>query len=880
MPKFLNWNKKLSRSSGASGSVNTDRLGGSKSSKVGDGLPETFERLHHICKSSESHPFVKPFGNMVSIVEQAVRDRPAPFPVGPAMHAVLEFLEQSLNPAARLNFAFMVTHSTAATRQFLGDVGGALAVLADVEDHLGLSSAVKAMLEQWSVIGETFTQRCREVWELYIYFTFLDIKGDRALIQQALNQFCELLDCSPIMLRSNLENSRSSAETVLCGLADKGFQPILENMHRRFLQEWHLRCQEQDYEVQGNFWQKCFNSCSKVEWTDFLDALQAFSGRDMLPTDVANQLWLTIDPALRHHISSLAWTDLLEKHGSIAGVLEVVTKSVLESITTTIYRTDKEIRSFDHHQRSMCDDNGEDFARGRNDHADEGDSRHETTQKDSTHPGVASSIAPASNQKASSLEDPSTAVTPPDRLSNLNLNLQSQTSGTQRRMTWEEYKAQAQRKCHSWWHPRDALSVAEERAAEKLRVDATRVVKSSIICTDRALLLHIQTGSLASNHPIVETGSVPRKQAVPAVVVMANGGRHNGITTFGRGSARNACLSPDHELQEPIASRSHFAITYDQREQRYCLRDTGSKWGTFLNIGSGAEGRELNCGDWIRAGVAEFIVRHCGGGCSCHKRHARYRIQSLRLSRQYSCPQFRALGAVVPRERPHVVDPDSDLGMSRAAELQDELALLFSRRRQCGWTTTSTQLCHTAASRSPRPFPKADDCDEAALTRSHDNEGGNVQFTSVPTSPLELEFVSGPRMGERVVLWDRLCSLGRGEQNTIQVSDANIANVSRVHCIFEYVGKRWRIRDNKSTNGTWRRLSCILQPSEPMPLVGGEVILAGTHEIKVEEVRARSGRRCLPSVATTTLAEMCQASNTGDPSDSDSSEERNDHMLV
>jgi pSer/pThr/pTyr-binding forkhead associated (FHA) protein len=115
-------------------------------------------------------------------------------------------------------------------------------------------------------------------------------------------------------------------------------------------------------------------------------------------------------------------------------------------------------------------------------------------------------------------------------------------------------------------------------------------------------------------------------------------------------------------------------------------------------------------------------------------------------------------------------------------------------------------------------------------------------------------------MGEKVVLWDRLCTLGRGEQNTIQVSDANIANVSRVHCIFEYVGRRWRIRDNKSTNGTWRRLSCILQPSTAVPLVGGETILAGTHEIKVEEVKARSGQRCLPSVASTILDQMCRES--------------------
>jgi hypothetical protein len=214
------------------------------------------------------------------------------------------------------------------------------------------------------------------------------------------------------------------------------------------------------------------------------------------------------------------------------------------------------------------------------------------------------------------------------------------------------------------------------------------------------------------------------------------------------------------------------------------------------------------------------------------------------------------------------MNPDIDSEASRAVELQDELALLLTRRQRCGWMPTSTHLCHAAASRSPRHPSLA----EADGSSPHDSTSGAarpesvkeeaVSFTSVPTTPLELEFISGPRMGEKIVLWDRVCTLGRGEQNTIQVCDANIANVSRVHCIFEFVGNRWRIRDNKSTNGTWRRLSCILEPSDPMPLVGGEVLLAGAHEIAVEEVTAASGRRCLPSVATTVLEEMCLTSRT------------------
>ena len=40
--------------------------------------------------------------------------------------------------------------------------------------------------------------------------------------------------------------------------------------------------------------------------------------------------------------------------------------------------------------------------------------------------------------------------------------------------------------------------------------------------------------------------------------------------------------------------------------------------------------------------------------------------------------------------------------------------------------------------------------------------------TVVPVVPLELEFISGPRMGEKVVVCQRICTLGRAEGNAIQ----------------------------------------------------------------------------------------------------------------
>jgi len=89
-------------------------------------------------------------------------------------------------------------------------------------------------------------------------------------------------------------------------------------------------------------------------------------------------------------------------------------------------------------------------------------------------------------------------------------------------------------------------------------------------------------------------------------------------------------------------------------------------------------------------------------------------------------------------------------------------------------------------------------------------------------------------MGERITVTTPVCTLGRADGNGVQVNDSQLASVSRVHCTFQFLGDRWYLHDNKSTNGTWRRLSCVLEPSLPVPLDHGVAIQAGTHQFEVE----------------------------------------------
>jgi len=203
--------------------------------------------------------------------------------------------------------------------------------------------------------------------------------------------------------------------------------------------------------------------------------------------------------------------------------------------------------------------------------------------------------------------------------------------------------------------------------------------------------------------------------------------------------------------------------------------------------------------------------------------------------------------------------------MEAFGEAQDGVSVLLNRIKKASWSSPLSRLCEAAAighaGLSSSPAGDDDDHGADAEAESFRCRAGGVTPSplttsplQVPVPPLELDFITGPRTGERLTLFERRATMGRGEAATIQISDPMLANVSRIHCVFEYIGNRWHIRDNGSTNGTWRRLSCVLEPSKPTPLASGMSILAGVHEFRVEE--GALGQWWLPSAASAVLSEM------------------------
>jgi len=290
-------------------------------------------------------------------------------------------------------------------------------------------------------------------------------------------------------------------------------------------------------------------------------------------------------------------------------------------------------------------------------------------------------------------------------------------------------------------------------------------------------------------------------------------------------------------MTDTIASRSHFSVVYEPKNDSYSIMDAGSKWGTFVKVNKSVC---LSCGDWIRLGKTELVIRHCGGGCANHRWHAK---DNPSVVGQFDKHRVRPQGASAEQAE--------QVELRVVRETEDALRGMLGGVRAPAWPAACVQVAPPQAQASRRERRT-----QLGLAAAKDQPSQPAALASVvPVPPLEIDFIAGPRLGEKLVLTERVSTVGRSETTTVQITDSTLANISRVHCIFEYVGGRWHLRDNNSTNGTWLRLSCVLQPSVPRPLSPGMSVLAGTHEFLVEE--AELSHWWLPSAGCRVLDEMC-----------------------
>lgn len=604
------------------------------------------------------------------------------------------------------------------------------------------------LLRNWRCGFKRFMLICEEIRELHLYFVFLDVKGDRCLLEQVALRLCGTLGISPEKLGGHLLCTRPWVEEALRTLAHRAERDLLEKHHAAaltlFMESWQARVPLLSTDLGMTMWSQYFDSV-KVVWPAFAEAFQDFVVRESMPVDMMWALQALVDPEQTQAVCQDKWRRLLGDFRSMQDLMQSLLETVQQR-RTAVYRTDcQRVSPPEQIQVKKLD----------------WKVKRPTIEEEPCVKGRDRSISDVTDAGFTIHSEPRVEV-----------ELQSYAECLHTRAWWK-----------SLLYP--GLPTRE------LELAALASVTSNICLTDQALVLRVVRGELSQSKPqlLTNLGTISK---LPALLITANGSRFNGVTKFGRAHLAFEHLKDcgaDHVMPEAIASRSHFNIRFDQKSNGFQIMDGGSKWGTFLNIGH--QKTALQCGDMYRIGSSEFVIRYCGGSClKCRKGGKRPLSFTTRSAEvPSSCPPF--------------------------------------------WESLFSSACKHSHVLSP-------------LTGSG----------SAPGRPLEIDFISGSMAGRRVILRDRICTLGRSEGATVQVTEAVSGNISRIHSIFEYIGDCWHISDNDSTNGTWRRIAFVLSPSLPVPLEDCACIMAAGHEFLVEKVKVEPW---LPSTATAVLEKLSAA---------------------
>lgn len=841
--------------------------------------------LVQISCGQQASSLLRPLGGSWSMIYEALERANGPVSgrVTRALHAAAEFVQGAKAPEQQLQFALLCHTDEAAMARFVAEVEEAIIVLCkEIKSPEPLLSE-EGLLGQWRSDIEAFRRRCREIWELYIYFAFLDVKGDRALLRMVLRQLINLLEVSKEKFPANLSLTGPWAIPTHQMLAKTMGAQLLQRRHQQALEEWHSAvqaatakaCEHAAKSVKGKmsmaelhreqvvqFWTHYFQTSAKVSWWDFADAFQECFCGNSCPADVLERLRKHVAKPCKSRVSLHVWESFMEKNGpSAPQIIKVLVKEVMTDLPSTIYKVSAPVSAGSDEEEVLK----KLFTAGRQWKAtvQRQVPESDTTSTEGWRQREGGAMRQAATSKAgddSSLKAcPPTPNTAPPGVQVVPSQLRhvhgasavSETPPDPRLqmapvepgdiISWKDYENQRHTSFRHWWvgpHSNEPLPPMKDA----FFIQAVRQVQSHLTDTRKVLLLRVSSGTLGHGCPRVNGG-------LPSIIITPNDTSCPLTTKFGRGRTEGSrMLRPHMLMNEPIASRSHFSIQFDEEREKFQVMDTGSKWGTFKKISS--TGQPVNCGDWIRIGNAELVVRFCGGGCNCHRRHAHHRLHALGVANTICGSGFRPnFEAHVPRMR-MTFDPQEDDSDDEVHGMTENVIGILTRARTNGavqknWSSAFEQHC-----RDVNPSG------EGSLRPSKTCGKARPKEIALEATPLEIDFISGPRIGERLLITDRLCTIGRGENCTVQLSDASLANVSRVHCSFRCSGNRWWLCDEGSTNGTWRRLSCALEPSQPCDIESGETILAGVQEMKIEEVEW--DQRFIPSPATAILDELCE----------------------
>jgi len=189
--------------------------------------------------------------------------------------------------------------------------------------------SVREAREQWREAMLTFVERCREVSELHTYFVFLDVKGDKALLELTALRMSRLLRCPVWSLVACFSKVQPWIDFALEILASGQHKQFFERMHTESLRQWRLswgrRLQQlcpaerhrfgEDAKPSTEFWDAYFSQLFRVSWSCFAEAVEHYYMLGRCPVDITAQLRRRVGAGGKHSVERRAWEGLVKERG-------------------------------------------------------------------------------------------------------------------------------------------------------------------------------------------------------------------------------------------------------------------------------------------------------------------------------------------------------------------------------------------------------------------------------------------------------------------------------------------------------------------------------------------------------------------------------------
>lgn len=477
--------------------------------------------------------------------------------------------------------------------RFVRDVEGAIVCLCK---DIGPSSepllTEEGLLNQWRSDIEAFRRRCKDIWELYMYFVFLDVKGDWALLRMVSRQLMNILEVSASSFAANLSLTGPWAQPAQQMLAQGMGRTLLQRRHQQALEEWHSAvqvatakaCESAALSSPGHkksldavkaelhrqqavqFWTHYFQTSAKVGWWDFADAFQECFCGNSCPSDVLECLRKHVAKPCKSRVALHVWESFLEKNGpSAPELIQALVKEVMADLPRCVYKaassapgsTDEDaevLRLFTtkrhkvvRHADSLSSSSA--LREGLNHPMAKLRQAATSREEDLLPKGCPATpnVAPPGVQQVPHAlrhrelreSEIAESVTPQDP------RMQLAPVEPGEILSWKDFQNQLQASCRSWYLAHNS----EPQGKEPLFVQALRRVQSNLTATRKALVLRVSSGTLGAEKPRLNGG-------LPAIVITPNDTSCPLTTKFGRGRTEGSRTLQPHMLMTEIG-RAH-----------------------------------------------------------------------------------------------------------------------------------------------------------------------------------------------------------------------------------------------------------------------------------------------------------------------------------